>query len=100
MNVNHIIAEKIMKWETDEESGRWKVKHMLLGKSYWNPTHTISDAWEVLETFEEGLVRKRMNGLNYRAWVIHENKECSAFGNTPSEAIVNVALKAHNIEIK
>jgi hypothetical protein len=97
MHKEEIIAEKIMKWKTDEESGRWIVSGGLLGKSYWQPFSSLRDAWVVLESFSEGLVRKRLGGLDYRAWVMHEGKEFTAHGRTPSEAICNVALKAYRI---
>lgn len=99
MNVNQVLAEKVMKWETDKESGKWIVKGQLLTKDFWNPSYRIEDAWTVLETFHEGLVRKRMGGLNYRAWVIHDGKEYTEFGSTACIAIVSVALRAHGIKV-
>lgn len=93
-NVNYFLADEVLKWKTDEESGRWIVSNGLLGKSYWNPMYDLSDAWTVLEVFKEALVRKRLEGMDYRAWIIHDGEEFVEHGKTPSKAICNVVLKA------
>lgn len=97
-NVNHFLADEVLKWKTDEETARWIVGGGLLAKSSWNPYFNLLDAWRVLESFNEGLVRKRLGGLDYRAWVMHDGKEYVAHGESPSRAICNVVLKAYGRE--
>lgn len=96
MEVRDILAKEIMKWTTDETSGKWVTERGLISKSSWHPESDIEDSWHLLEQFEEGLVRKRMNGLNYRAWILRDGNEYSEFGYSPSNAIVSVVLKYLN----
>lgn len=95
MDIKTFLAEKVMKWKTDIDTDKWITENGLISKQSWYPTHDISDAWSILEMFEEGLIRKRLDGLNYRAWVIYKGKEYSEFGYSPCVAICNVALKAY-----
>lgn len=64
----------------------------------FEPLINMEHAWLLLSSFEEGLIRKRMNGINYRAWILHNGKEYTETAFTPNEAIINVALKACDIK--
>lgn len=66
----------------------------------FNPYDNIEHAWLLLEFFNEGLIRKRLGGINYRAWILHKGKEYVETAFTPNEAIINTVLKVYGKEYK
>lgn len=93
MDIRDVLAIEIMNWTTDEESGKWVTDNGLINKSSWHPNTDIDDAWILLEQFEECLVSKISNGLNYSASILKDEVEYSGFGYSPSNAIVNVMVE-------
>jgi hypothetical protein len=67
----------------------------------WNPSTYIEDAWLVVEKLgNEFLIRKRLDGMDYRAWVRIKDKEYYAHGKKAPMAICLAALKSVGVEIE
>lgn len=52
--LDNLVAEKVMVWKKDEEQKqRWITQNGLLHESYWRPTYSINDAWQVIDALEK-----------------------------------------------
>lgn len=100
MNEYHIIdflATEVLGWyehcEDADSPCEWYKDADMIASSSWNPYRSMEEAWQLLEHFDEGLVRKRFGKDNYRARLQKYRREVVAHGKTPQEAIVNTVLK-------
>jgi hypothetical protein len=63
--LDEYFAFKVMKWTTDEESGRYNTENGLLHKSYWRPTYSITDTWKLLDKAQDLYVLNFVLERNY-----------------------------------
>lgn len=94
--INVLMAEKVLGWETDKESGRWITPHGLYGKHYWNPYYNFSDAFVVFQKFDAGKIESAY-GREYTVSAVVDGVEYTAENLYLSKAICDVALKAYNL---
>jgi hypothetical protein len=74
--------------------GRWLQYEFL-------PSVNMSHAWQVVEHFGEILVRRRLNGTDYRVWIELDNGSAIyEHAKTAPLAICLAALKAKGINIE
>jgi hypothetical protein len=103
-DLDDLVAEKVMGWFlVSSPYGRelWTdYKGLVLLPDHFSPSVSITDAWQVVEAVgQEFLVRKRLNGNDYRAFIIMDKgKEIYAHAKTASLAICLAALKAKGVE--
>jgi hypothetical protein len=92
-----LVAGKVMGFKIEQTNSEtctiWDGSEVR----YFEPSTDISAAWEIVEKFGEMLVRRRLGGTDYRAWIqtdLYGKCEVYAHGKTAPEAICKAALYA------